>query len=253
MSRLEHALDGGHKLVAFIVGGDPTLEGSFETACDAIEAGADVLEIGLPFSDPVADGKTIQEAGLRALKAGMNTDRYFELAKRVHERYDTPLVCLTYYNLVLHYGLERFAKACARSGIDGLIIPDLPIEEAKPLLKQLRGNGVDFIFLVAETTTDERLSRIVKAASGFVYIVALLGTTGARLELSPILKGLIRRVRRKTKLPLAVGFGISTPEHVRQVISFGADAAIVGSGIVRLVGDGRCVTDYVKELKKATA
>ncbi|MFH0861428.1 MAG: tryptophan synthase subunit alpha [Candidatus Altiarchaeota archaeon] len=252
MNTLEKRLTGGKKLIAFIVAGDPTLDESFETACEAIEAGADVLELGLPFSDPVADGKTIQEAGMRALNAGMNTDRYFELAKRVDERYDTPLVCLTYYNLALQYGLERFAKACAESGIDGLIIPDLPLEEAKPLLTHLRRNDVDLIFLVAETTPDKRLTRIMKAASGFIYIVALLGTTGARDELSPKLKGLIARVRKKTKLPLGVGFGISTPEHVRQVISFGADAAIVGSGIVRLVGEGRCVSEYIGALKDAT-
>lgn len=251
MSRLEEALQGGNRLIAFIVAGDPDPVRSYELACDVIESGADVLELGLPFSDPLADGPTIQEAGQRALKAGMNTDRYFEFAAKIRGRYGTPLVCLTYYNIVLQYGLPKFAKSCAQTGIDGLIIPDLPIEEAGPLHKELRMVGVDLVFLVAETTTDGRLRRICDAASGFIYVVALLGTTGARDELSPKLKGLIARITRKTKLPLAVGFGISRPEHVRQVIEFGADAAIVGSGIVKLGGDRQKVREYVRALVSA--
>lgn len=253
MSRLEETLKGGRKLIAFIVAGDPAFEESIKIAEQVIEAGADVLELGLPFSDPVADGPTIQEAGLRALSAGMNTDRYFELAGKIRERYDTPLVCLTYYNMVLQYGLERFAKSCKSAGIEGLILPDLPIEEAGPILKQLRRYGVDFIFLVAETTTGERLDRIASKASGFIYVVALLGTTGARAELDPRLEGLISRIRKRTRLPLAVGFGISTPEHVKQVLSFGADAAIVGSGIVRRIAEYKDAREYVKSLKDATS
>jgi len=252
VSRLGKAFEGGGKLVAFIVGGDPTVDESYKIACDVIESGADVLEVGLPFSDPMADGPTIQEAGTRALTAGMNTDKYFELCKRISKKHDAPLVCLTYYNLVLQYGLGKFSKRCAETGVDGLIVPDLPIEEAGPLRKELEENNVDFIFLVAETTTDERLEKILKTASGFVYIVALLGTTGAREEISDKLKSLVEKVRSKTKLPLAVGFGISKPEHVKEVLSYGADAAIVGSGIVRFVGEDRGgIPGYVKSLKNA--
>ncbi|MFH1402640.1 MAG: tryptophan synthase subunit alpha [Candidatus Altiarchaeota archaeon] len=243
---------GEKGLIGFVVAGDPGFEESFETACSVIEAGVDVLEIGLPFSDPIADGPTIQAAGKRALDAGMNTDRYFELAGRISGEYDVPLVCLTYYNLVLQYGLGRFAESCSRTGVGGIIIPDLPVEEAGPLLRECRRSGVEFIFLVAETTTDERMSRILEEASGFVYIVALLGTTGARESLSAKLKPLVARIRRMTSLPLAVGFGISKPEHVREVLSYGADAAIVGSAIVKLVEEGKDVSDYVKSLKKET-
>lgn len=249
---LKDAFEGGGKLVAFIVGGDPSVEKSYETACDVIEAGTDVLEIGLPFSDPIADGPTIQAAGQRALEAGMDTDKYFKLVKRIDEKYETPLVCLTYYNIVLAYGLDRFAKACKDSGVEGVIIPDLPIEEAGEFRQALAKEKVDFIFLVAETTTDDRLDKILAAATGFVYVVALLGTTGTRDKVSPKLKSLIARIRKRTKLPLAVGFGISRPEHVKEVLSYGADAAIVGSGIVKKIGNGEDVGGYVRQLKAAT-
>lgn len=251
MSRLEKVLAGGGKLVAFTVAGDPTVEESYKAASCIIGAGADVLELGLPFSDPLADGPTIQEAGARALAAGMNTDRYFELVKRLNVRYETPLVCLTYYNILLRYGLHRFAEKCARSGIDGVIVPDLPLEESGPLRRELRQVGVDFIFLVAETTPEDRLGRILASASGFVYVVALLGTTGARKTVDPKLKSLIRRVKAKTRLPVAVGFGISTQEHVKAVIRMGADAAIVGSGIVKKQARGENVGAYVRSLAKA--
>jgi tryptophan synthase alpha chain len=250
---LRNALKGGKKLIAFIVAGDPTYERSYESACAIIESGADILELGLPFSDPLADGPTIQEAGQRSLTAGMNPDSYFKLVRRINRTYDTPLVCLTYYNIVLQYGLRRFSVSCVNSGIDGVIVPDLPIEEAKPFLKELRGRNVDLIFLVTETTSDGRLERIVSSASGFIYVVALLGTTGARDDLSPRLKSLITRIKKRTKLPLAVGFGISTEKQVRKVISFGADAAIVGSGIVKMVEkDGNSLKKYVRGLKNAT-
>ncbi len=251
MTGLEEALAGGGKLVAFTVAGDPTVEESYRAASRIIEAGADVLELGLPFSDPLADGPTIQEAGLRALAAGMNTDRYFALAKRLNGRYETPLVCLTYYNIILRYGLRRFAEGCGSSGIDGVIVPDLPLEESGPLRRELKRAGADFIFLVAETTPKDRLGRILAAASGFVYVVALLGTTGARKNVDPKLRALIRRVKAGTTLPVAVGFGISTPAHVKAVIGMGADAAIVGSGIVGGQAEGGDVGAYVGQLAKA--
>jgi tryptophan synthase alpha chain len=252
VSRLYDALAGGGKLVAFIVAGDPDMESSYGMACSVIEAGADVLELGLPFSDPIADGPTIQEAGKRALDAGMNTDRYFRLAERVSRAYDTPLVCLTYYNIILQYGLDRFARCCASSAIEGVIVPDLPLEEAGPLTERLDDAGVDFIFIVAETTTDGRLDEIAERAGGFVYVTAVLGTTGAREGLSPGLRRLIRRVKSRVSIPVAVGFGISTPEHVRKVHEYGAEAAIVGSAIVKLTPKGRdTVKRLVKRLKTA--
>jgi tryptophan synthase alpha chain len=254
VSRLEEALKGGGKLIAYAVAGDPTFDESYEIACGIIGAGADVLELGLPFSDPIADGPTIQEGGQRALAAGMNTDRYFELAAKVRERHATPLVCMTYYSIILQCGLARFSKRCAHSGIDGVIVPDLPLEEARPLMDELKARSVDFIFLVAETTPDERLRRILGRARGFVYVVAQLGTTGARSQLSPRLRALVGRVKRFAKIPVAVGFGISTPEHVRQVLDYGADAAIVGSGIVKMVPKERDrIPAYIQGLAKAAS
>ncbi len=254
MNTLEKTLSGGGKLIAFIVGGHPTIEKSFEAACDVIESGADVLEIGLPFSDPIADGPTIQKASTKALELGMTPAKYFQLTKKVSSRYDTPIVCLTYYNIILQYGPAKFAKSCALNGVQGVIVPDLPIEEAGEFISYLKKNRVDFIFLVAETTPDDRLKKISKKASGFIYVVALLGTTGARKTLYPNLKKLIARIRRHTKTPLVVGFGISTPQQVADVLSYGADAAIVGSAIVKEVEkqDGKKLRDYVASLKAAS-
>lgn len=238
MSRIHEALAGGGKLITFLVAGDPSTEESLRYADMMIESGTDVLEVGLPFSDPIADGPTIQAAAARALESGMNTDKYFEVTKAISEKHGIPLVCLTYYNLVLQYGLGRFAEKCAMTGVDGVIIPDLPIEEAEPLMKSLEENSVDLVFLVADTTTPERLERILEASNGFIYIVARLGTTGERKELSDNLKSLIERVREKTEVPVAAGFGISNPGQAKKVIEYGADAAIIGSAIVKRIGDG---------------
>ncbi len=245
---------GEKALIGFVVAGDPDFEKSYRIASEVIESGADILEIGLPFSDPIADGPTIQAAGTRALNSGMNTDKYFELTGKLCEKYDVPLVCLTYYNLVLQYGLDKFAKKCCETGVTGIIIPDLPVEEAGELLASCRANNVDFIFLVAETTTEKRLDLILKEASGFVYIVALLGTTGARSEISEKLKPLVKRVRKMTQLPLAVGFGVSKPDHIKEIIGYGADAVIVGSAIVKSVENDAIgqTKEYVRSLKVKT-
>ncbi|MBU0762787.1 MAG: tryptophan synthase subunit alpha [Candidatus Altiarchaeota archaeon] len=255
MNELEKTLREGGKLIAFIVGGDPSPDKSYKIASGVIEAGADVLEVGLPFSDPLADGPTIQKASERALKAGMNTDKYFKLIKRVRDTYETPLVCLTYYNIILQYGLEKFAQKAAYSGLDGIIVPDLPYEESEAFRKTLKKQSVDFIFLVAETTPPSRMKKIASAASGFIYVVSLLGTTGARKNVAANVKKTIARIRDETDLPLAVGFGISSPENVSEVMSFGADAAIVGSAIVKLAHEKGTVGlhDYVASLKKAAA
>jgi tryptophan synthase alpha chain len=253
VSRLQVILEGGEKLIAFIVAGDPTISDSFKAACEIMDSGADILELGLPFSDPLADGPIIQEAGQRALNAGMNTDRYFEFAKLLSKKYDKPLICLTYYNIILQYGLEKFAVSCFESGIEGVVVPDLPIEESKPLVIELRRLRVDFIFLVAETTTEKRLKKILSSASGFIYVVALLGTTGVRDHISPGLKLLLSKIKKRTSLPLAIGFGISKPEHVMKVFSYGGDAAIVGSGIVKIINtDKGSLRGYVKSLKCET-
>jgi len=251
MSRLAERLSGGGKLIGFLVGGHPNMEDSYKDACAVIGEGVDVLEVGLPFSDPIADGPTIQAAATQALKKGMNPARYFKLCTRISAAHDVPLVCLTYYNIVLQYGHSRFAASCKKAGVDGVIIPDLPLEHSGPFQKALAAEGVDFIFLVSETTTEERLARICKKASGFIYVVALLGTTGARSSVDPALKKLLGRIRKHASIPLAVGFGISKPSHIKQVLSFGAQAAIVGSAIVKRVGKRRELRAYVASLRRA--
>ncbi len=245
-------------LIGFITAGDPTPGDTIEIAETLISGGVDILELGLPFSDPIADGPTIQKASERSLKAGMNPDLYFEIAKEIE---NIPKVCLTYYNLVLQRGLERFIQDCIESGIDGLIVPDLPVEEASPLLNTCSRYDVNLIFLVAPTTTGDRLEKILKVSSGFLYVVSLLGVTGARKDLSESVKPLIRKIKKTSeKIPLAVGFGISKPEHIREVINAGADGAIVGSAFIRVIEEN--IEDkkqalvklgkFTRELKEAT-
>lgn len=249
-------------LIAFVTAGDPTTEDTVKIAKALEEGGADMIELGLSFSDPIADGPTIQAASERALKAGINPDSYFEITKKIGGSMKVPLICLTYFNLVLQRGIDRFMKNCNESGIDGVIIPDLPIEEAKRVMDEANKKSVDTIFLAAPTTTEERMKKILDSTRGFVYLVSLLGVTGAREELSQTVKDVINRARKASKreVSLAVGFGISAPEHVRKVIASGADGAIVGSAIVNLVakniGDKekmlREIRDFVAQLKQAT-
>ncbi|MCX6694808.1 MAG: tryptophan synthase subunit alpha [Candidatus Altiarchaeota archaeon] len=241
--------------IAFVTAGDPTIQHTLDIAGILDEAGADVIELGLPFSDPIADGQTIQKAGERSLARGMNTDKYFRITETLSRKYDVPLVCLTYYNVILQYGVERFAESCRTFGVSGVIVPDVPVEESGELSKACGRNNVNLIFLVSETTTPERMDRILEKASGFVYVVALLGTTGARDTLSEKLGALVRRVKRKTKLPVAVGFGISKPEHAKKVIGYGADAVIVGSAIVKIIEENisnkRRMLDRIKSFAAA--
>ncbi|MDI6903315.1 MAG: tryptophan synthase subunit alpha [Methanocellales archaeon] len=253
---------GEGALIVYVTAGDPSLFLTKNIVKALEEAGADMIELGLPFSDPIADGPTIQAASERALKAGMNPDVYFKMTKEIREYTDVPLICLTYYNLVLQRGIGRFMRDCVESGINGIIIPDLPIEEAGQTLSEANKNGVDVILLIAPTSTEERMKIISSAAHGFVYLVSLLGVTGAREELSVIVKDLIGKVRRvaKRKVPIAVGFGLSSPNHVREVIRSGADGAIVGSAIVNIIAKNkgeeekmlREIRGFVAQLKEAT-
>ena len=222
--------------IGFVTAGDPDFKTSLQIAGSLIAGGVDILELGLPFSDPIADGPVIQKSSQRSLVAGMNTDRFFRFVEELRKKHKLPIACLTYYNLVLHRGLERFTSDCRKAGVDGLVIPDLPVEEAKPLLAACRKNKVRLIFLVAPTTTDERLKRILKAAKGFVYVVSVRGTTGVRTKLSGDVAPLLQRIRKlNPAIPLAVGFGVSTPQHVKAVFTAGADAAIVGSALVKTI------------------
>jgi tryptophan synthase alpha chain len=220
-------------LIGFVTAGDPAAEDTIEIAKAMIKGGIDILELGLPFSDPVADGPVIQKAGERALSAGMNPDKFFEIAGKIN---DVPKAVLTYYNIVLQRGLDKFCSDCAKTGIDGLVIPDLPIEEADGLLSACRKNNVSLILLAAPTTPDERLKKILSLADGFLYVVSVAGVTGARKDLSSQVKPLVQRIKKQSgNLPLAVGFGISEPRHVKEVIASGAEGAIVGSAFEKII------------------
>jgi tryptophan synthase alpha chain len=236
-------------LIAYICAGDPTPESTPEIVELLARAGADVVEIGLPHSDPIADGPVIQAAAQRAIEAGMNTDLYFEMASRARAK--LPLVFMGYYNMIYQRGLDRFAEDCAKSGITGLIVPDLPPEEAGPLREACQRADVDLIYLVAPNTPAERIPLIAESSGGFLYLVARSGVTGARAEVLQSTKVLIERV--KTDLPKAVGFGISTPEQAAEVIRAGADAAIVGSACVDLISKGDLVglEELIRGMKAA--
>ena len=226
--------------------GDPSVEATGEIVKALVNGGADIIEIGFPFSDPVADGLTIQAAGQRALAAGMSIQRYFNLIKDLDVK--VPLVCMTYYNPVFRYGVEKFIERAADSGISGLIIPDIPVEETADLKNSCEKNGLDLIFLIAPTTTDERVGKILERGSGFLYLVSRLGVTGTREDVSSSTNELLSRV--ETELPKAVGFGISTGRQANEVIKAGADAVIVGSAFVRIIEEGQNVNEKLESLAR---
>jgi tryptophan synthase alpha chain len=243
-------------LIGYLTLGDPDVEAS-EKLIKCLCKSVDILELGVPFTDPIADGPTIQAAIERSLASGMNTDIAFEMVERLRKDVDTPFVFMTYYNIVLQYGEEKFVKKCTEVGVDGLLISDLPIEEAGSVLEHCKNNDVDFIFLIAPTTTEERLKKISDSATGFVYLVALLGVTGARDELAKETVEKTKWALKHVDKPLAVGFGISKHEHARAVIDAGASGVVVGSAFVNLVarrGAAAC-PDLVRlsvELKEGT-
>lgn len=233
--------EGRGVLIPYFMCGYPSAEQSVRIVLAAIAGGADIIELGMPFSDPLADGATIQHAGQVALQNGMTMRGCMRIAQQVARQSDTPLIFMGYYNPVLAYGIERFCADARASGVSGLIIPDLPSEEAGPLQQAAHHHGLTLIFLVPPTTPDERIASIVELSAhdpgGFVYCVSLSGVTGARKELPPHLQKFIERVRSFTKdkgLPLAVGFGLNTPQHIAQVSSY-AEGAVVGSALVRLI------------------
>ncbi|NYT01043.1 MAG: tryptophan synthase subunit alpha [Methanocellales archaeon] len=253
---------GEGALIVYVMAGDPSMSLTKKIVRALEVGGADMIELGLPFSDPIADGPTIQAASERALKAGMNPDLYFNMIRDIRRNTYIPLICLTYYNLVLHRGIGLFMKDCVENGINGIIIPDLPIEEAKQTISEANKNDVEFIPLIAPTSTEERMKIISSAAQGFIYLVSLLGVTGARAELSVTVKDMIGKVQRSTKreIPIAIGFGLSSPQHVRDAIISGANGAIVGSALVNIIASKKDdeekmlhdVREFVAQLKEAT-
>jgi tryptophan synthase alpha chain len=249
----------GPLFIGYTVAGDPDPAASIRIAETVLDAGADILELGVPFSDPVADGPVIQRAGLRALQAGTTPAGVFRMVREIRDISEKPIVLLTYYNPVYRRGLPWFYREAAAAGADGILVVDLPLEEADRARRCARSTGLDQILLAAPTTGDKRLARIVDAASGFLYLVSRTGVTGAREDLPEDLRGLIGRVKARGSVPVAVGFGISRPAHVRACAAAGADAVIVGSGIVGLVerhlADPAAMQDairaYVRRMKGA--
>ncbi len=225
---------GERALIPYFTAGDPSLPVTRQLVLEAAGRGADIIELGVPFSDPLADGPVIQRATQRALAAGVTLPRVLELAREMRGDVATPLVFLTYYNPVLAFGLKAFCRTAVEAGVEGLIVADLPPEEAAPLRAEADPAGLDLIHLVAPTSTPERLRKIARATGSFIYMVSLTGVTGARAELPPDLARHLRALRGITTKPICVGFGISTPEHAALVGRF-ADGVIVGSAIVNLV------------------
>jgi tryptophan synthase alpha chain len=246
-------------LVAYVTCGDPDLDTSREVILAAIRAGADIIELGVPFSDPVADGPVIQRASERAVNSGTSLGSVLKLAKEVRkEALDTGLLIFSYLNPIMRFGLERFATEAKSSGVDGVLVTDLPVEEAADHVPLMHRAGLDTVFLAAPTSPDERLKAICDASRGFVYAVSRTGVTGARQELANDASLLVSRIRQFTKLPVAVGFGISNARHFAEVTSF-ADAAVVGSGIVQAVETAgraqapQAVYDFIRNLRAGSS
>ncbi|MEM1619408.1 MAG: tryptophan synthase subunit alpha [Fervidicoccaceae archaeon] len=244
-------------LVAYLVAGDPSPEASLELASAVLEL-ADVLELGVPFSDPIADGPTIQRGVQRALKAGTRLSHVLDIARALKRERGKPIVLMTYYNPVLRRGVRRFVEDLASAGVDALIVVDLPVDEADELLDSCRESGVGTVFLASPNTPDDRLRLICERSTAFVYLVSLYGTTGAREELSPLALALLERAKRVCSRPLAVGFGVSRPEHVERLVEEGADGVVVGSAFVEIVerlgaGAGPALAEKARELKEAVS
>ncbi len=249
MSRIANAFKNKKAFIAFITCGDPDMETTVKAVRAAAENGADLIELGIPFSDPTAEGPVIQSANIRALRAGMTTDKAFSVAKRLRGEADIPLVFMTYANVVFSYGVKRFMSACKEAGIDGIILPDAPFEERDDFLPECRENGVNLISMVAPTS-ENRIAMIAREAEGFLYIVSSLGVTGARTEIKTDLASIIDTAKANTDIPCAVGFGISSPEQARKICAH-ADGVIVGSAIVKLLEKyGKDAPGYIGEYVK---
>ncbi len=232
MSRIQNAFAEGKAFIPFITAGDPSLAKTEEFILEMERAGADLVEIGIPFSDPIAEGVVIQEADIRSLAAGTTTDKVFDMVLDLRKKTEIPLVFMTYVNPVFHYGYEKFFSRCQEAGIDGIIIPDLPFEEKGELEDIAAAHGVDLISMIAPTSK-QRIRDIAREAKGFLYVVSSMGVTGTREEIRTDLGEILKEIRKVTDLPAAVGFGINTPEQAAEIAAV-ADGVIVGSAIVKL-------------------
>ena len=246
MSKIASAFQDKKAFIAFITCGDPDLETTAAAVREAVKNGASLIELGIPFSDPTAEGPVIQAASLRALQGGVTTDKIFDLVRELRKDVTVPLVFMTYANVVFSYGADRFLANCKEVGIDGLILPDVPYEEKEEFLEPCRKYGVDLISLIAPTSED-RIAMIADEAEGFLYIVSSLGVTGTRTEIKTDLASIMEVVRQSTDLPCAIGFGISTPEQAKKMSDL-SDGVIVGSAIVKLLAKyGKDAPKYIGE------
>ena len=250
MSNIKKAFENGKAFIAFVTCGDPDLETTAKVVRAAVENGADLIELGIPFSDPTAEGPVIQGANLRALRGGITTDKIFAFVKELRRDVKVPMVFMTYANVVFSYGAEKFISTCRDIGIDGLILPDLPFEEKEEFDRVCREYGLDLISLIAPTSHD-RIRMIAKEASGFIYCVSSLGVTGTRSAITTDIGAMVGLVKEVTDVPCAVGFGISTPEQAAKMCE-SADGAIVGSAIVKICAEyGKDCVEKVEEYVKS--
>lgn len=254
MTEIAKAFENKKAFIPFITCGDPDLETTAKIVREAVANRADLIELGIPFSDPTAEGPVIQGANIRALKGGVTTDKVFDLVRELRKDVTIPMVFMTYANVVFSYGGDKFISTCKEIGINGLILPDLPYEEKEEFLPLCRKYGVDLISLIAPTS-ENRIAMIAKEADGFIYLVSSLGVTGTRSEINTDLKSIVDVIRQNSSVPCAIGFGISTPEQAKKMADI-ADGAIVGSAIIKIIEQygknaPRYVGEYVKSMKDA--
>ena len=246
-------------LIPFITAGDPDLDTTAKALQILDQNGADLIELGVPYSDPLADGPVIQAAATRALAKGTKLDPVLEMVSAVAPQLRSPLILFTYYNPILHRGVETFLQQIKQAGVQGLVVPDLPLEEAETLIKPASAIGIELILLVAPTTPKERIEAIARQSQGFIYLVSVTGVTGIRSGIESRVQDLLQQLRSTTDKPIGVGFGISAPDHARQVKDWGADAAIVGSAFVKRLADGtpeqglEAIGQFCHSLKAAIA
>lgn len=250
MSKIAEAFKNGKAFIPFITCGDPDLETTAAVVRAAVANGASLIELGIPFSDPTAEGPVIQGANLRALEGGVTTDKVFDLVLDLRTDVTIPMVFMTYANVVFSYGADRFISTCKETGIDGLILPDLPYEEKEEFLPQCHKYGIDLISLIAPTS-ENRIAMIAREAEGFIYLVSSLGVTGVRSEIKTDLESIVKVIRANTDTPVAIGFGISTPEQASKMAGI-SDGAIVGSAIIKILAKyGRDAAPYIGEYVKS--
>ncbi|WP_455721729.1 tryptophan synthase subunit alpha [Agathobacter sp.] len=254
MSKIKSAFENGKAFIPFITCGDPDLETTAKIVREAVANGADLIELGIPFSDPTAEGPVIQGANIRALSGGVTTDKVFDLVRDLRRDVTIPMVFMTYANVVFSYGAEQFIGTCKEIGIDGIILPDLPFEEKEEFLPVCQKYDVDLISLIAPTS-ENRIAMIAKEATGFIYLVSSLGVTGTRSEIKTDLASIVKVIRENTDVPCAIGFGISTPEQAKKMADV-SDGAIVGSAIIKIIEkygeeSPKYVGEYVKSMKDA--